>query len=288
MRQRKALRAEELTLRSFDAFFLSPQAKTKVAEFTVSRTILLAALKDYYSEVYPSYIGAQPLNLAVRRWQKLRQEKGDERETPTQARTALLGVLALTARNELEDAFDVLFNPLFTAVLTTAQIRAEMKLQEYLGLPESKFKAKQLRKEVDIWKHVGPYLGLEHGGDRRPTDTFRWDDEKRKQLAQSVQQLPICNGLPLWEYITEFFQREKYDPQCISMLSGRSELANVPSKLLKVAFDQRRTYWGNSKKIPRKLSPLAFALQHARILLGIPTDGFETLKKQYYAGLKLP
>ena len=287
MSKKKAPRAGELGLRLFDGFFLSPKAKVKVAEFTLSRTVLLAALKDYYSEIYPSYIGVQPLDQAARRWQKLRQERSGERETLTQARAALLGILALTARNEIENAYDVLFNPMFTAVLTTAQIRAEMQLQEYLGLPKSNFKAKQLRKEVDTWKHVGPYLGLEHGGDRRPTDTYHWDDEKRKQLARTVQQLPLCNDLPLWEYITEFFQREKYNPQCIRMLSGRSELANVPSELLKVAFEQRRSYCEKGRKLPRELSPLAFALQHTRITLGIPVDGFETLKKQYYAGLKL-
>jgi hypothetical protein len=287
MSENEGPRAEELALRSFDAFFLTPKAKIKVAEFTLSLKMLLAALKDYYSEVYPSYIGTQPLNLAVRKWQKLRHEKGGKRETLAQARVALLGVLALTARNEIEVAFDVLFNPMFTAVLTTAQIRAEMKLQEHLDLPKSNFKAKWVRKEVDTWKHVSPFLGLEHGGERRSTNTYHWDDEKRKRLAQTVQRLPRCGDKPLWEYITEFFHREKYDLQCIRMLSGRSELANVPAEVLRIAFDQRRSYWENGRKLPRKFSPLAFSLQHARTILGIPIEGFETLKKQYYAGVKL-
>lgn len=280
-------RDEELELKRFDGFFLSTNQENKIAEFTLSSKRLQNTLKLYYAEVYPNQPSSDWLEKAVKIWQeRIRREFG-KNETAVEARTRLLETLASVARKNLESAYEELFNPMFTAILTTAQIKAEIELQQYLGLPTTNVSAAQAKKEVDIWRYVKPFLGFKTGGDRRPPEAYRWDDEKRKQFFKTVQQLPLCNGQPLWKYITEFFHKENYGLHCLAMLSTRHELADVPSDLLLIALEHRRRYWQVGKSIPRKLTHFAFALQHARMILDISVTEYESLKTQYYVGKKL-
>jgi hypothetical protein len=277
---------EESELKYFNAYFLSTEHKHKIARFVLSSKRLRNALYEYYADVYPNQPSSAWLKMAVKSSQKLIRKELGKSATSAEARASLLRALASAACQNLESAYEELFNPMFTAILTTAQIRAEIDFQQSLGLPKTSSSA-QVKKEIDIWRHVKTFLGFRTGGDRRRPNAYRWNDDKRKQFAQTVQQLPKINGLELWEYITKFFHQQNYDPQSIVMLSARLEIKNVPPDLLRLALDQRRKYCASATKTPRMFGPQAFALQHARIILGIPESKYDSLKSQYYAGRKL-
>lgn|GEM_PF-4292092 len=120
------------------------------------------------------------------------------------------------------------------------------------------------------------------GGARRKPKDFT--AKRCAQLVTKTQELQ-----PLWEFITRFFETLDYEAGCVTMIKAHSKFkelsgvcsGEVPESLLKRVF-QRKSQRG------KKYWPLAFALLHARLELGIKSEySYATLYTYYRRGKKL-
>jgi hypothetical protein len=118
------------------------------------------------------------------------------------------------------------------------------------------------------------------GGDRSPDSG---DDEKLKEFAQRVD--AICS---LWKIIIGHFDNGLYESECLTTLNENPDYkerikitGKAPERLLRKVF-KRKQYFGDGKKMPANLQPLAFALSQAAEEAGLDSDKYETLKGYYY------
>lgn len=124
------------------------------------------------------------------------------------------------------------------------------------------------------------------GGPNRKSKNFN-EDEDFKQFFRKTEELR-----PLWRFITDYFERNDYDAGCaasVRMQERFKELSktciNVPNNLLKKIFERKAS--GGEK-----LSPIAFALEHAYCEIKINRQNgnipsYWTLKTYYDRGKKL-
>jgi hypothetical protein len=117
-----------------------------------------------------------------------------------------------------------------------------------------------------------------HGGSRRKATQLKSPAEL-KELMQIIDDLH-----ELWEYTTEFFERNDYEAGCVEMIKASSEFKRlakqyaVPNALLKKVFKRK------SSRKP-ELEPLSFAIEHARQILNIKLKP-NTIKVRYIQARK--
>lgn len=117
-----------------------------------------------------------------------------------------------------------------------------------------------------------------HGGSRRKATQLKSPAEL-KELVRIVDDLH-----ELWEYMTEFFERNDYEAGCVEMIkasSGFKRLSkqySVPDDLLKKVFKRK------SSRKP-ELEPLNLAIEHVRQILNIKLKP-NTVKARYLQARK--
>jgi hypothetical protein len=120
------------------------------------------------------------------------------------------------------------------------------------------------------------------GGANRQSE-YAWDDEKYMQFARKVSNLR-----PLWDYITNFFQRERYDAGCSQAIKRLSEFERLSEEARDVPEDLLRKVFRRKSESGPKNTPLAFALEHARRECGIDYEyQFDALHAAYKKGNRL-
>lgn len=106
------------------------------------------------------------------------------------------------------------------------------------------------------------------GGARRKPKDFT--PEMCERFARKVNELQ-----PLWDTITDFFEREEYDPNCVAMVQKHSEFqkysalctSKVPRSLLKRVFKRKNEggeeYWPSSFAILQAMLELKITGEYA-------------------------
>lgn len=135
-----------------------------------------------------------------------------------------------------------------------------------------------------IGKNV-PLLIVERGrgGDRRSGSGCYGDEDARISLASMAK-----HTIPLWEEITDFFEREDYDEQCAEWILKSSKFKKLSERCPPIPPDLLRDVFNRQKVRDRNHSPQAFALKHAHGARRLNDEpSYETLRKAYLAGRKL-
>jgi hypothetical protein len=120
------------------------------------------------------------------------------------------------------------------------------------------------------------------GGKNNKSKHFVSDDDY-KRLARKGEEL-----IPLWEFITRFFEDLGYDAGCSAMIKRHSRFKELARPCAQIPDDLVNRVFKRKSEAGEKYWPLAFALEHARRELGIEYEyKFWTLKKYYEKGKNL-
>jgi hypothetical protein len=143
---------------------------------------------------------------------------------------------------------------------------------------------KAIRNIAKAFTEEGLKIGVKPGGNTRNPD-FTWDREADIRFAKAVDSLPIYDDKPIWKYVIDFMEGERYRNICLDMLLANKDVSDsISHHLLRDAFTKRKEFFG--RNAPREYQPQAFTFFHAAHNLNIPTTSYSTLRAAYQRGKK--
>jgi hypothetical protein len=110
-------------------------------------------------------------------------------------------------------------------------------------------------------KRIKKRLGIGRGGVR---DKKRFKDDIEVPLLVHF----IDSVRPLWDYITEFFAKHHYDPDCVKWIKGKPEYNQLLKEFTVSDMLLHKVFRKKSESKP-ELEPLGFAVEQAREQLNI-------------------
>ena len=93
------------------------------------------------------------------------------------------------------------------------------------------------------------------GGPRRKSSHFKTNEEIKK-FARKADEL-----LPLWEFITDCFEKNSYDPESPKIVMIRSEFKELSQNCKQVPQDLMKNVFQRKSNGGARLWPLAFRTQ---------------------------